>query len=367
MNKILIVADNQPFITKDGVTAALNSLINTFEDNLENLSIINSTNYNFYKYSNESIIIENKKLDIELTSQYNILVFSPISSYFNNKKIITKNHKVIIQLSDCLTYELWVSFRLSIKFKQINLKKLLQIPFYYFQEKKAIKRADLILLQTPKDVEITKKIFKTNKAISFPNIIDIKSHININYNNSIGWCASFTGEYLKLANWFSKNILIPFLKENPNITIEFLGKYSDDFAKSLKTKNVIIMNQINNSEYVENISDFYSKHKVIITPVFKGYGLINKTVEALLSGSLVLGDSTSFNGIDVVHMKNCIISNTINEFKTSLNQIFNIMTDVDIRNIRENAKKIYDSKKIFDDNKSKLNIFLSDTSRLNES
>ena len=56
--------------------------------------------------------------------------------------------------------------------------------------------------------------------------------------------------------------------------------------------------EISYQPYVESIEDEYARHAILVAPIFKGFGLINKVVEAMAAGCLVVGDKTAFNGIE---------------------------------------------------------------------
>jgi glycosyltransferase involved in cell wall biosynthesis len=50
-------------------------------------------------------------------------------------------------------------------------------------------------------------------------------------------------------------------------------------------------------DYVKDLGDVYAAAMIALSPVFKGFGLINKTIEAMASGVPVVGGSAAFNGI----------------------------------------------------------------------
>jgi len=50
--------------------------------------------------------------------------------------------------------------------------------------------------------------------------------------------------------------------------------------------------------FVEDIYHFYLKSKILVAPIFKGYGTINKVIEAMAAGCVVVGDKTAFNGLE---------------------------------------------------------------------
>ena len=327
MSQILFISYTSPFQPKDGLTAALYSLLNNLIEIYTEIDVYvleESSLYSNFNDKTESISC-NKRNNIDLNN-YKVVFTSPITSFFKIKKLIPKNRKCILvtQLSDCLVYELWISFILSIKFKSPKIKPLVKLPFHFLSELLVINQSDLILMQTKKDVNILKNIYFTNKAISIPNIPKVESiEINKNISKTIGWCATFKGEYLTLSLWFFKTTLLPFLKLNSEINLHLLGSNNKIFKSILTKKHPELENRIISNDYVLNTSSFFNKHQVIICPIFKGYGLINKTVEALFSGSIVLGDPTAFNGIEnLIHGENCLIAKNSKEFLNCTKNVF---------------------------------------------
>ena len=57
-------------------------------------------------------------------------------------------------------------------------------------------------------------------------------------------------------------------------------------------------NSIEYKTFIPDIIDVYKGKSVSVLPVFKGFGLINKVIESMAAGIPVVGDKSSFNGID---------------------------------------------------------------------
>jgi len=77
------------------------------------------------------------------------------------------------------------------------------------------------------------------------------------------------------------------------------------------------------TSFVEVLEDIYQGRMVMIAPIFKGYGIINKVLESMASGCLVVGDKTAFNGIagfeDGVHG---LVAETAEEFADKVCRCF---------------------------------------------
>jgi glycosyltransferase involved in cell wall biosynthesis len=55
--------------------------------------------------------------------------------------------------------------------------------------------------------------------------------------------------------------------------------------------------RIEHIDYAEDLAQIYAGAMLAICPVFKGFGLINKAIEAMACGLPVVGGSAAFNGI----------------------------------------------------------------------
>jgi len=361
--KILLVCPKSPLKVVDGVTAALNSLyklLTTVYDRITVL-IISDQNIICCYNSEEPSIITRTNLNEFDFKPYNLIISGPL---LTSKKIIELKIKNLIhvsQLSDCYTYVLWRNFTLGIKFRNLDIKSLLKIPYYYFIEKKIESKSRLILLQTEKDKQVFNRLFFSKKGIVVSNIPNMISH---NYKSEkksgIGWCASFEGTYLKLAFWFSKHILIPFLKNNNDCKIYFLGKNSIKFVRQISKIFPCCKSNFVAEPYIEDVTLFYQSRVMVISPVYKGYGLINKTVEAMACKTIVLGDKAAFNGIKgCISGTNCMIAKNKNDFVYLMNLVWNDFSEERIKTIENNAHNLikyqFEKSKFVSQLKSSLN------------
>lgn len=341
MIKIIFVLDKLPFKPSNGVTIASNSLIRASFSICDEIDVFIIGENKIYKDIREDFSYGFSELNHNVNySEYCTVFVSPISTFLRIKNNLSdvKKLNLVVQLSDCVVYELWISFLLSLKFKRLNIKPLLKIPYYYFIEFKVNWYSSKVILQTRRDVKIFNSLYLKKNGINLPNLIRYEVYKEKKITNSIGWCATFDGDYLVLAKWFSEKVIFPFLSSNPNIKLSVIGAKNDLFCSYLKSTYPIISEQIEFNDYIKNISDFYKKNRVTISPVFKGYGLINKTIESMSSGNIVLGDITTFNGIDnVSNLINCLVAESPVEFIESLELVFNVLSDEELLKIGKNA------------------------------
>jgi glycosyltransferase involved in cell wall biosynthesis len=93
-------------------------------------------------------------------------------------------------------------------------------------------------------------------------------------------------------DWFLDNVWTEVRASNLNLKLTVVGAGANsDLIRKMEHLSV---------QYKPNVpalKDVYDQADVLVAPIFKGYGTINKVVEAMAAGCLVIGDKTAFNGI----------------------------------------------------------------------
>jgi len=98
--------------------------------------------------------------------------------------------------------------------------------------------------------------------------------------------------YLRRLNWFIDEILPRVRDSNPEVIVQVVGRCGDEeFIKKLKKSGILYV------DFVDSLGDLYASASILVAPIFKGYGLINKVVQAMAAGTIVVGDKTAYNGI----------------------------------------------------------------------
>lgn len=331
----IFIVNDSPFLVKNGITAANNSLIRSFNQFPLNIFVVSENSFYFFDNGNLT------KLDFVdyNVEDFNNIIYGSINLYqaHGNEKT------VCVQLSDCYTHALFVNVKLSMKCGWFDYKSLLKIPFFYFKEWRICKSASYVLMQTERDVIILRNWRISSKGVSIPNVPKgqfIQKSKHVCTTQSIGWCASFEGTYLKIAKCFFKEILLDFLKKDHNINLNVLGSKSKEFVSWVLSIDNSLKNVVNAFEYQEDLTHFYRSNKVNISPVFKNYGLINKTVEAMASKTTVLGDLAAFNGVKAIHQHSCLIANKNSDWHKLLDLALFKMTQEEHLELGENASRL---------------------------
>ena len=88
---------------------------------------------------------------------------------------------------------------------------------------------------------------------------------------------------------------------------------------------------------VSNASDFMSKHKVMLVPLFTGSGIRVKIIDGMSLGKCIISTSIGVKGINCSNNKNILIANTENEFIEAM--CFCIQNPDKVNKIGNEAKK----------------------------
>ncbi|MEZ6096157.1 MAG: glycosyltransferase [Pirellulaceae bacterium] len=151
---------------------------------------------------------------------------------------------------------------------------------------------------------------------------------------TITFVGRLEGEYLRRVKWILDEVWPALKRSNPEIQLTVAGKTADaDLIRRFKSLG------IQHREFVENPAELYSQQAVLIAPIFKGYGLINKVVQAMAAGTLVVGDRTAFNAIpDFESGIHGMVAETPLDFQNAIETAF---TQPDLANqIRRAAREL---------------------------
>ncbi|MDA8957077.1 hypothetical protein N9H31_00840 [bacterium] len=336
--KLLLICSEDPRITNNGVSLALNTCFRA--------SIEIFTYFDIYIHNKEKLIIldGNKESfcsfdELDL-GKYDIIFLSPINIAFRYLFLYKKvrNTEVYSFLSDTYSYALFRNFILGLKFNYIFIKYLIKHPIVYIQEKYVDYFSKNIALQTSKDLKIFNRCYFSRKGFLFPNSPIFKKNeiSNFNKRDGIGWIVSCSNDYYPQTKWVFDNIVVKVLNNNNNIRLHIHGRTSEILKTHIQLKYPDKFDIIY-TKYFNDISSFYLNNKIILSPVYKGYGLINRTIEAMYYGCVAIGDPEAFNGISAAENgTNCFIAQNDIDF---IDKIENAYVSKNMEIISNNASK----------------------------
>lgn len=173
---------------------------------------------------------------------------------------------------------------------------LLRSPHIGRIERAMLSEYDHVVLQTPRDVDLFRSLVRTGGAThlhSIPNGVNSDLfEVAASQAKRFLFLAELSGEHGALANWLISEVWPRVGPSDWELLIVGRGA-----SKSLKDR-LENTTSVRHLEFVEDISSIYGEASIALSPVFKGFGLINKTIEPMAAGIPVVGGRAAFNGID---------------------------------------------------------------------
>ena len=165
-------------------------------------------------------------------------------------------------------------------------------------ETKMLKLYDLILLQTDIDKQWIDKISSgrlTQKTMAVSNGVneDLFNLPVLTDGKDVLFLGILSNGYGKSLEWLMNNVWPKLQKECKNARLHVVGRGASDNLRMRMSED----SHITYREYIPNICDIFKNKNIMLSPVFKGYGLINKVVESMAAAVPVIGTADSFNGI----------------------------------------------------------------------
>lgn len=293
-------------------------------------------NDNYLKCIEERLCLE--KYDLVFVQQS---LLGRVCQYIKKKypqiKIIVFFHNVEIQYAR----------------EYIRTKGISAIPFYLsvlYWEKKCCKNADYYITLNRRDSLLLHDIYARKSDLELPTSfhdsfdMEITNQANTPMENEpvdylfvgVSFFANVQG-----VQWFINHVM-------PNVGghLHVVGKGMD----SIDFKN--LTDKIHIHGFVDDLSAYYYRARIVVSPIHVGGGMKTKTAEALMYGKTILGSSEAFEGYEVDE-RCMILCNTEEDY---VQAICNMANDVPLCNA--SARQLFTKYYSNDVMQIKMNSFL---------
>jgi len=239
-----------------------------------------------------------------------IIFCSPIRAIANLKFIknilIDRDRRVVAAISDAYTATLRMHSKQIFGYcwpmthRVKSVASWLRSFWMMFLERKILNEADVILVQTSMDREWICKISNSrfkDRTYILSNGVNKKllETIKVEYRRSFGYIGSLKNPCHKInINFLIKNILPKIQNKYYDAKFFVLGKSDCSGLSSLLKVNSGVVYK----EYVHDMVEFYTSVPILFVRNFKNIGLINRTIESMAAGVVVIGEKGAFNGIE---------------------------------------------------------------------
>ncbi|MCK5509070.1 MAG: glycosyltransferase family 4 protein [Desulfobacterales bacterium] len=184
--------------------------------------------------------------------------------------------------------------------RTLNMIKWLRSWGMAIMETRILEQAHKILVQSEADKKWIWRISRGSlleKVVIIPNGVNslLLEHPSVCEKPVLGHIGQLSSPtHYRTIRWMLDDVLPDVRRFVPEFRFAILGK-----AGSSRLMESI--NKSNGVEYapqVKGMKDFYQTISVLLVRNYKCQGLINRTVEAMAAGVIVIGEQGAFNGID---------------------------------------------------------------------
>ena len=162
--------------------------------------------------------------------------------------------------------------------------------------------ADRVLVQTAADLAALRDLVgpaTAARGLVVPNgvradLFDITVTPSPDAAPTVLFVAELSGEYGETTDWLCQRVWPAVRAQVPAARLCIVGRG----ASAALRKRMAATAGVQHVEFAADLAPLYATSGVVWSPLWKGFGLINKTLEAMAAARAVVGGRAAFNGID---------------------------------------------------------------------
>ena len=175
----------------------------------------------------------------------------------------------------------------------------LRAPLVARAEARLLAEVDTVLVQTEADRAAMRQLVGADTAARTqlapngvrPDLFDLDASPGV--AAQVLFVAELSGEYAPIAAWLCRSVWPGVRAAHPAATLTIVGRGADAALKQL----LAATDGVTQIEFAADLAPLYGRSAVVWSPLWKGFGLINKTLEAMAAARPVVGGLAAFNGI----------------------------------------------------------------------
>lgn len=179
-------------------------------------------------------------------------------------------------------------------------------------ERRILGTADVVAVQSRREVDFFDRLFP---SAGRPCVVELKNGVSdqlFRARQPAKYDLLFVGTldafYRPTLEWFVREVYSRFPLPRPSFAVIGRGASEEDCRRFADLGIAYL-------PYVDDIYAAYLQSRILVAPIFKGYGTINKVIEAMAAGCVVVGDASAFNGIEgFVDGEHGLVASSVEEF-----------------------------------------------------
>lgn len=206
----------------------------------------------------------------------------------------------VAAVSDCTTAEYHHRLRSAAPDAASRAKARLdawRVPLIARVEARLLAGCARVLVQTEADLRAMRTLVgeaTASRCVVAPNgvqpqLFDVQPALG----ERVLFVAELSGEYAHVAEWLCTAVWPRVQAVRPGARLTIVGRGASPRLQACMAAAPGIEPIV----FAPDLAPVYAEAGVVWSPVFKGFGLINKTLEAMASGLPVLGGHAAFNGL----------------------------------------------------------------------
>lgn len=258
---------------------------------------------------------------------YDAVIATPIGALGYVLKNAVPGQRIIGAISDTYTSVLSNAGRLPRRHQRmagwLRRRRMAKI------ERRLLSKCSAVIVQTAKDISWLREIggdalVQRSYAISngvAPELLSANVSRDIPRRVVLFASSSFADAlYSSNLRWFLQNVWPELSRAVPDAVLRIAGRGLDTKPDLFH----IAQNapQVEVQGFVEDLAGLYQGVRVLVAPIYKTYGFINKVAEALALGIPVVGDASAFNGLEPsVTAGASSVANSADSFRTQVKDL----------------------------------------------
>lgn len=287
----------------------------------------------------EAWTVKSEPLRGGLLARYDLVWASPIRSYALWLRLRSmlgiEANRVVAAINDSYALTLMeLSKRKGTAFERLGYR--CRASAMRGIEKRLLAKADIVGVQSKREIDFFRADFPVGQR---PELVELKNGVAPNLFRArdavvydLLFVGSLDGFYRPTLDWFLREVYSKMEIPRPLFVIVGAGATVEDVKKFAEFS-------IEYFPFVEDIYHFYLTSKILVAPIFKGYGTINKVIEGMAAGCVVVGDKTAFNGLEnFVPNRDALVAESSSDFLVAIMAILADSVQADV--IGVNARKL---------------------------